>query len=192
MWEARSYSSFGNNSMSRLGKQPVQIPEKVEISFEGGVLKVKGPKGELTRTVPKIISVTVADGTVTLAKTEDTKEARALWGTIAAHLRNMIEGVTNGFKKVLEIEGVGYRLEAQNGKVKVSAGYSHPVELVAPQGVEVASEKNVMTITGIDKEVVGQFAADVRAVRKPEPYKGKGIRYQGEYIIRKQGKKGVA
>lgn len=178
--------------MSRLGKQPVQIPEKVEVSFADGVLKVKGPKGELTRAIPATISVTIADGAVTVAMTEDNKAARALWGTVAAHLRNMIAGVTEGFKKVLEIEGVGYRLEAQNGKVKVSAGFSHPVELVAPQGVEVVSEKNVMTITGIDKEVVGQFAADVRSVRKPEPYKGKGIRYQGEYIIRKQGKKGVA
>lgn len=178
--------------MSRLGKQPVQIPANVEVTCASGVLKVKGPKGELTRSVPENVVMTIADGTVTVSITEDTKTARMLWGTYAAHLRNMITGVTEGFKKILEIEGVGYKMEAQGGKVKIMAGYSHPVELMAPKGIEVSNEKNVMTISGIDKDVVGQFAADVRSVRKPEPYKGKGIRYRGEYIIRKQGKKGVA
>lgn len=178
--------------MSRLGKQPVQIPEKVEVSFAEGVLTVKGPKGELSRPVSNEISIVIDGSEVTVSMVEDTKTARALWGTNAAHLRNMIEGVTTGFSKVLEIEGVGYKAEAKGNSIKIMAGFSHPVELTAPKGVEVTNEKNVVTVSGIDKEVVGQFAADIRAVRKPEPYKGKGIRYKGEYIIRKQGKKGVS
>ncbi len=178
--------------MSRLGKQPVQVPANVQVTFDAGVLTVKGPKGELSRAVLPEIVVTIDNGVVTFTKAEDTKSARALWGTYAAHLRNMIAGVTEGYKKILEIEGVGYKAEAQGNKIKLVVGFSHPVELVAPQGVEVINEKNVVTVSGIDKELVGQFAADIRAVKKPEPYKGKGIHYKGEYIIRKQGKKGVS
>jgi large subunit ribosomal protein L6 len=178
--------------MSRLGKQPVTVPGDVEVTFVGGVLKVKGPKGELVRTITGDISVTIEEKVVTFAKTKDNKASRAMWGTCAAHLLNMIEGVTKGFTKILEIEGVGYKAEAQGNKIKLMVGFSHPVELFAPEGVQILVEKGVVTITGIDKEVVGQFAADIRATKKPEPYKGKGIRYRGEYIIRKQGKKGVA
>ncbi len=178
--------------MSRLGKQPVQIPTGVEVTFVGGVLKVKGPKGELVRTITGDVSVTITDGVVIFAKTKDTKASRALWGTCASHLLNMIEGVTKGFVKILEIEGVGYKAEAQGNKIKLMVGFSHPVELFAPEGVQILVEKGVVTISGIDKEVVGQFAANVREIKKPEPYKGKGIHYRGEYIIRKQGKKGVA
>lgn len=178
--------------MSRLGKQPVHIPKDVNVTLADGVLTVKGPKGTLTRPLESDITVSIENDTVTFAMAHDTKEARALWGTYSAHLRNMIEGVTVGFKKILEIEGVGYRAEVQGSKVKLSVGFSHPVELIAPKGVEVVTEKGSITITGFDKEVVGQFAADIREVKKPEPYKGKGIRYKGEYIIRKQGKKGVA
>lgn len=178
--------------MSRLGKQPIQIPEKVEVTFANGVLKVKGPKGEVQRNIADGITVSIADNAVSFAMAKDTRENRMLWGTYAAHLHNMVEGVTEGFKKVLEIEGVGYRAEAQGNKLKLSVGFSHPVELVAPQGVTIATEKGTITLTGIDKEAVGQFAADIRATKKPEPYKGKGIHYLGEYIIRKQGKKGVA
>jgi large subunit ribosomal protein L6 len=193
MWVEKSYSSFGNNKyMSRLGKQPVQIPANVEITYADAVLRVKGPKGELTRAIRSEIAVSIDNGIVSFALAENTKTGRALWGTYAAHLRNMIVGVTEGFKKVLEIEGVGYKAEASNGKIKLNVGFSHPVELVAPKGIEVVNEKNVVTISGIDKDAVGQFAADIRKVKKPEPYKGKGIRYQGEYIIRKQGKKGVS
>ncbi len=178
--------------MSRLGKQPIQIPEKVEVAFASGVLTVRGPKGTLTRPVSADIVVTIENGTVSFAMAKDTKRARALWGTYAAHLRNMIKGVTEGFTKVLEIEGVGYRAEAQgNNKIKLSVGFSHPVELVAPAEVTIATEKGTITVSGIDIDVVGQFAADIRAVKKPEPYKGKGIHYKGEYIIRKQGKKAV-
>lgn len=179
--------------MSRLGKQPIQVPENVEVTFEKDVLTVKGPKGTLVRQVTGDISVSVDGKVVTFAKTKETPKSKALWGTYAAHLRNMIAGVTEGFKKVLEIEGVGYRAEAQGGnKIKLLVGFSHPVELVAPEGVQVATEKGTITVTGIDKEVVGQFAADIRKIKKPEPYKGKGIHYVGEYIIRKQGKKGVS
>ena len=179
--------------MSRLGKKPVEVPENVEVTFGGGILKVKGPKGELVRSVTDEIAVAIEGKSVTFSKVRDTQSSRALWGTNVAHLRNMIEGVTQGFTKVLEIEGVGYRAEAQgNSKIKLSVGYSHPVELSAPEGVTIATEKGVITISGTDKERVGQFAADIRAKRTPEPYKGKGIHYRGEYIIRKQGKKGVA
>jgi len=178
--------------MSRLGKQPVQIPAGVDVTFVDGVLKVKGPKGELTRGMTSDIIIAIEGTTITLSKAKDNKKSQALWGTYAAHLHNMITGVTAGFTKILEIEGVGYKAEAQGNKIKLSVGFSHPVELFAPEGVQIAVEKGVITITGTDKEVVGQFAADIRAKKKPEPYKGKGIHYKGEYIIRKQGKKGVA
>lgn len=179
--------------MSRLGKKPIEVPENVEVTFNAGVLKVKGPKGELVRDVSPEISVTIEGKSVSFAKTKETPRAKALWGTYVAHLKNMIVGVTEGFTKILEIEGVGYRAEAQGAnKIKLSVGFSHPVELTAPANVQIATEKGVITLTGLDNEVVGQFAADIRATKKPEPYKGKGIHYRGEYIIRKQGKKGVA
>ncbi len=180
--------------MSRLGKQPIVLPEKVTATYADGVLTIKGPNGELSRSVRgNEVTLSIDENGLSFTPAKDTKEAGALWGTYAAHARNMITGVTEGFKKILEIEGVGYRAEAQgNNKIKILAGFSHPVELTAPQGVEVATEKGVITISGIDIEAVGQFAADIRGVKTPEPYKGKGIRYRGEYIIRKQGKKGAA
>ena len=179
--------------MSRLAKQPIEAPSGVTVTFVDGVLTVKGPKGELSRPISKEVVFEVEGQTVTVKKTEETKQANALWGTYASHLQNMITGVTEGFSKNLEIEGVGYRAEAQGDKkIKLNVGFSHPVELDAPEGISIAVEKNVITISGIDKDAVGQFAANVRKVKKPEPYKGKGIRYQGEYIIRKQGKKAVA
>ncbi|MCF7815927.1 MAG: 50S ribosomal protein L6 [Candidatus Pacebacteria bacterium] len=178
--------------MSRLGKQPVQIPSGIEVSLTDGVLSVKGPKGTLVRKITGDVKVTIENNIVTFEKMKDTKESRALWGTYAAHFHNMIKGVTEGFTKILEVEGVGYKAEMQGNKIKLSVGFSHPVELALPEGVQAVVEKGVITITGIDKEVVGQFAADVRKTKKPEPYKGKGIHYKGEYIIRKQGKKGVA
>lgn len=189
----KNYSSFGNyKHMSRLGKQPVQIPSGIEVSLTDGVLSVKGPKGTLVRKITGDVKVTIENNIVTFEKMKDTKESRALWGTYAAHFHNMIKGVTEGFTKILEVEGVGYKAEMQGNKIKLSVGFSHPVELALPEGVQAVVEKGVITITGIDKEVVGQFAADVRKTKKPEPYKGKGIHYKGEYIIRKQGKKGVA
>ncbi len=178
--------------MSRLGKQPIQIPANVEITLADGILKVKGPKGELSRVVAGDIAIVIEGSVATVQKTKENKKAQALWGTYAAHMHNMIQGVTEGFTKILEIEGVGYKAEAQGDKIKLAVGFSHPVELIAPKGVHVVTEKSVITVTGIDREAVGQFAANIRKVKEPEPYKGKGIHYRGEYIIRKQGKKGAA
>ena len=177
--------------MSRLGKLPVAIPSGVDINNADGVLTVKGPKGTLTRDVHADVSITIGDDGVTVSPVKETKLSQALWGTFAAHVNNMITGVTEGFEKKLEIEGVGYRAEMKGRTLVLNVGFSHPVELEVPEGLEAVVEKNVITITGFDKDALGQFAANVRKVKKPEPYKGKGIRYQGEYIIRKQGKKAV-
>ena len=177
--------------MSRLGKLPVPIPSGVTIDYNDGVLSVTGPKGTLTRTVKeKDVAVTIDDQGVTFTP-QETPDAPALWGTYASHCRNMVHGVTEGFTKVLEIEGVGYRAEVKGDTLVLNMGYSHPVEMAIPAEVSAAVEKGVITMTSHDPEVLGQFAANVRAVRPPEPYKGKGIRYRGEYIIRKQGKKAV-
>lgn len=176
--------------MSRLGKQPVTLPKGVEATFSGSVLTVKGPKGELSRKMKDRVTVTIEGGVITTVPKTDAD--RPLWGTYAAHINNMVKGVTEGFTKELEVEGVGYRMEVKGNNIALSVGFSHPVELAIPAGITVTAEKNKLTLTGPDKEVVGQFAADVRKVKKPEPYKGKGIHYVGEYIIRKQGKKGVA
>lgn len=177
--------------MSRIGKQAIVLPQGVEASIASGIFTVKGPKGTLTRAMQDDVSVSITPEGITLAPANETKFANALWGTYAAHIINMIEGVTKGFTKVLQVEGVGYRGEVKGQNLIMQLGFSHPVSFDIPQGVTVTAEKGTFTITGIDKEVVGQFAAVVRAKKKPEPYKGKGIRYQGEYIIRKQGKKAV-
>lgn len=174
--------------MSRLGKQPVTIPAGVTVKCEAGVVTVVGPKGTLTREVKKDVTISIDGETVTLTPGK-TSAAKALWGTYASHIRNMIEGVTTGFTKVLEIEGVGYRAEVKGNNLVLSVGFSHPVPLVVPAGITATVEKSVVTLVSADKDALGQFAANVRKVRKPEPYKGKGIRYKGEYIIRKQGKK---
>ncbi len=174
--------------MSRLAKQPIKLPTGVEAVFTDGVLTVKKGNLSLSRAIKPVVSVNVEDGQIVLTPHDG---ATALWGTYAAHCRNMIAGVTEGFKKVLEIEGVGYRAELKGNKLALMMGFSHPVELAIPEGITVTVEKSVVTISGNDKEAVGQFAANVRKIKKPEPYKGKGIRYQGEYIIRKQGKKAV-
>ena len=177
--------------MGRIGKRKLEIPKGVTVNVTGGTVSVKGPKGTLTRTLKKDVSVAIEGDQVTFTPARDTDFARALWGTYAAHLHNMIAGVQTGFEKKLEVEGVGFRSEAQGQNLKLNVGFSHPVVLVAPEGISVAVEKNLITISGADKDAVGQFAANVRAVKKPEPYKGKGIHYVGEYIIRKQGKKAV-
>lgn len=177
--------------MSRLGKLPIAVPSGVEATLADGVLTVKGPKGTLTRSLVKQVKVTVENNEIVVAPAKADGSADALWGTFAAHANNMIKGVTEGFSKVLEIEGVGYRAEMKGTNLALNMGFSHPVEMPVPEGLTVTVEKNVITIAGSDKEAIGQFAADVRQVRKPEPYKGKGIRYQGEHIIRKQGKKAV-
>ncbi len=175
--------------MSRLGKQPVTIPAGVTVTCADGILTVTGPKGTLTRPVrTKDVAIEVAGETVTIVPGKTTL-APALWGTYAAHLRNMIKGVTVGFEKILDIEGVGYRAEIKGNQIVLNVGFSHPIALDIPDGVTAVVEKTVVTLKSADKDVLGQFAANVRKVKEPEPYKGKGIRYRGEFIIRKQGKK---
>lgn len=176
--------------MSRLGKLPIAIPSGVTVTLADNILTVKGPKGDLSRTFKTdLVAISLDEKEVTV--TPHNKEAAAMWGTYAAHIKNMIVGVTEHFQKQLEVEGVGFRAEVSGNTLKLNVGFSHPVELTAPEGVTVAVEKNLITISGANKDEVGQFAANVRAVKKPEPYKGKGIHYVGEYIIRKQGKKAV-
>lgn len=174
--------------MSRLGKIPVTIPSGVTVTVENGLMTVTGPKGTLTRAIKPDVTVAVEEGSVVLTPGK-TVLATALWGTYAAHVRNMIKGVTEGFTKILDIEGVGYRAEVKGTTIVLNVGFSHPVTLDIPQGIVAVVEKTSITLSSIDKDLLGQFAANVRKVKKPEPYKGKGIRYRGEFIIRKQGKK---
>ena len=150
---------------------------------------VKGPKGTLSRPAHRLISIENVEGGVQVSSKDASLEARALLGTYASHVRNMFEGVTAGFTKKLIIEGVGFKWDVAGNKLNLSLGFSHPVSMEIPEGLKVTAERNVLTIAGFDKEVVGQFAANVRALKKPEPYKGKGIHYEGEVIRRKQGKK---
>ena len=177
--------------MSRLSKQAIAIPSGVEVSRKDGVITVKGPKGELSRSFnEEVISIDLehADG-INLEKVTDTVFSRALVGTYASHIMNMIHGVTQGFEKKLIVEGVGFRSEVKGNELHMSLGFSHPVIMEIPEGLSATAEKNLVTISGIDKERTMQFAAQIRAKKKPEPYKGKGIRYQNEIIRRKQGKK---
>ncbi len=175
--------------MSRVGKKELTIPAGTEVTVADGVVSVKGSKGIITKQLHKEVTVSVDGGIVRVAPNNDTILARALWGTFASHIENMLRGVTEGFTKQLEIEGVGYRANMAGNALELLVGFSHPVKMELPEGLTVTVEKNLITVSGIDKEVVGQFAANVRAVKPPEPYKGKGIHYVGEYIIRKEGKK---
>ena len=176
--------------MSRIGKRVLSIPENVNVNVENNVVTVKGPKGELTLDLVKNISVKVVDNTVVVEPLKDDKFTHAMHGTTNANIKNMIDGVSNGYKKGLEIVGVGYRFNVQGKKLVINAGYSHPVEMEVPEGLTVESVSNTeITVKGIDKMLVGEFAANIRKVRQPEPYKGKGIRYKDEHIRRKEGKK---
>jgi large subunit ribosomal protein L6 len=178
--------------MSKIGKNPIIIPDKTDVSVVGGTVTVKGPLGQVSRSYAPEVTVAVEGGSVTVTPKGNSKFARSLWGTTASHIKNMIKGVHTKYEKKLELQGVGYKVELQGGKaLKFSVGFSHPVVLPVPEGVTVAVEKTLMTVTGIDKDAVGQFAAVIREVKKPEPYKGKGIRYVGEYVREKQGKKAV-
>lgn len=177
--------------MSRIGKNAIPVPEKTTVSVADGVMTVKGPLGEISKTVHTAVSVSVDAGSVSVAPLNNSKLARSLWGTFASHVKNMIHGVNTKYQKQLEIQGVGYKVELQGKTLKFALGFSHPVVVPIPEGLDVVVEKNLITISGIDKEEVGQFAANVRALKKPEPYKGKGIRYVGEYVRQKQGKKAV-
>ena len=178
--------------MSRIGKQPINIPDGVEVKIDGDLIVVKGKKGELTQKLNSEIKVEMKDKTITVQESQKTKTSSALWGTFRALIFNMIEGVSKGFQKKLIIEGIGYKAALNGNKLVLSLGFSHPVEIEAPKGIEFKVEKNTITISGTDKQVVGQIAANIRIQKKPEPYKGKGIRYDGEIIRRKDGKKAVS
>ncbi len=177
--------------MSRIGKQLIDIPEKTEVTVSGKTVSVKGPLGALTRDFTSDIAVSVADKKVKLEPKRNDNASNALWGAYASHIYNMIEGVNKGFSKKLVVEGIGYKSDVKGADIVMSLGFSHPVKLAIPAGLKVTADKNLITITGIDKEAVGQFAALIRDQKVPEPYKGKGIRYEDETIRRKQGKKTV-
>lgn len=179
--------------MSRIGKKAINIPQGVTVSVENGIILVTGPKGKLQRPLHPAVSVLFEDGNAMVdVKNKEEKSERALWGAFAAHLINMIDGVTKGFEKKLEINGVGYRVAMQGKDLKLDLGFSHPVIFPIPAGLTAATEKNIITISGIDKEVLGGICAEIRSLRKPEPYKGKGIKYIDETIRRKAGKAGKA
>ncbi len=181
--------------MSRIGKLPIEIPEGVEVKLEKKLITVKGSKGELSMEVMDNVKVNIEDKIITIARNSDIKEDRAAHGLTRALLANLITGVKDGFEKKLEINGVGYRAEGGGAQITLHLGFSHPVIMKAPEGVTVEidqEKKNILIIKGIDKQKVGQFAAEIREYRKPEPYKGKGIKYIDEHITRKAGKKAGA
>lgn len=176
--------------MSRIGERKLVIPDGVTVSVNGNVVDVKGPKGELNLEFSKLVSVVVEDGVVLTKQIKPSKDANVMQGTTNSLISNMITGVSKGYEKGLEAVGVGYRFQVSGNKITINAGYSHPVVMEAPKELSVTSESNTeITIHGIDKQKVSEFAANVRKVREPEPYKGKGIRYKGEYVRRKEGKK---
>ncbi len=176
--------------MSRIGKRSVPLPQGVTATTEGGILSVKGPKGQLQLQMRDEIAYEIGDDGIVVKPANDTKQARAFWGMQRTLVDNLVVGVTEGFTKTLEITGVGYRAQAQGRNLRLQLGYSHDVNFPLPEGVEVKTpDQNTVEISGIDKQKVGQVAAEIRRWRKPEPYKGKGIKYRGEYIFRKEGKK---
>lgn len=177
--------------MSRIGKKGIVVENGVEANFSQGIFSVKGPKGSLERRFSPEISISIEGNTVNLSPEKETNQTITLWGTYASHIKNMIKGVKDGFEKKLILEGVGYKSQVNGNKLGLALGFSHPVDVEIPQGLSVKAEKNLITVSGADKELVGSFSAKVRSLKKPEPYKGKGFRYEGEIIRRKQGKKSV-
>ncbi|MEE4289360.1 MAG: 50S ribosomal protein L6 [Erythrobacter sp.] len=176
--------------MSRIGKRPVAIPSGVTANIDNGLLSVKGPKGTLTLGLSDLVEYKLEDGAISVNPANDSQKARAYWGMQRTLVANLVDGVTEGFTKTLEISGVGYRANAQGRTLRLQLGFSHDVDLPVPEGLEVKTpDQTTIEISGIDKQAVGQFAAEIREFRKPEPYKGKGIKYRGEYIFRKEGKK---
>ena len=179
---------FGKN-MSKIGKKPIEIPEGVTITVEERAVKVKGHKGELSFKLPKEVELKLDGRQLLVLPVGKSKKTPALWGTIRAVVANMVIGVEKGFEKKLEIEGIGFKAQIQGNDLILSLGFSHPVIFKPPEGINISVEKNTITVSGISLELVGQTAANIRALKKPEPYKGKGIRYAGEIIRRKAGKK---
>lgn len=193
-WAEKFCSRFGNTFytyMSRIGKQIIAIPEKTEVSVVNGNVTVKGPLGTLSRVFRSDIAINHADGKITLEPKRNDQSSRALWGAYGSHISNMIAGVHAPYSKKLVVEGIGYKSDVKGTDLHMSLGYSHPVKLAIPTGLKVTADKNVITVTGIDKELVGQFSALIRDQKVPEPYKGKGIHYENEVVRRKQGKKTV-
>lgn len=177
--------------MSRIGKQEIQISKGIEVIKSGNVLSVKGPKGNLSKVFRDDITITIKGDLITLNTNRNDKFSKSLWGTYASHIKNMIKGVETPYQKKLILEGVGFKSEVKGRELVFALGFSHPVIVKIPEGITATAEKNNITISGIDKELVGNFTASVRALKKPEPYKGKGMRYEDEVIRRKQGKKTV-
>jgi len=177
--------------MSRVGKQNIIIPEKTEVTLKDGILTVKGPKGEISRYFKDNVEITIADKSITLLPKRNDIATKALWGTYASHILNMIQGVNAHFSKKLVIEGIGFKAEVQGTNLNLNLGFSHPILKAIPAGLTVVHEKGTLTISGVNKDDVGEFAAKIRSLKKPEPYKGKGIRYSDEVVRRKQGKKSV-
>lgn len=176
--------------MSRTGSKPIAIPDGVTVELAGAVLSAKGPKGQLSMPVGGEVDVTVGDGTITFKPVSNGKAARSLWGTQRALANNLVQGVHQGFERKLEINGVGYRAQVKGKSLNLQLGYSHDIDFPIPEGVKIdCPDQTTVLISGIDKQKVGQAASEIRAFRKPEPYKGKGVKYAGEYIFRKEGKK---
>jgi large subunit ribosomal protein L6 len=177
--------------MSRIGKLPIKVPDKVNVLIDQNKIVVKGPKGELSKTLPDSIKIIQNDKIIKVTPNETNNSSQQLYGTYRSLIDNMIKGVTNGFQKKLELQGVGYRSQVDGKNLILNVGYSHQVKILSPEGIKLSVEGNTnITVSGLDKELVGQVAADIRLVRPPEPYKGKGIRYQGEYVRKKVGKAG--
>ena len=174
--------------MSNIGKNPIQIPEQVKINLTDNFIEVTGQKGTLKRDLPKEIKVSIDNNQILVKRNSDERRAKEFHGLIRTLIANMIEGVSEGFNKRLKYVGVGYRAQVQGKELELNVGYSHPVKITAPDGIEFSMDKNIIVVSGINKELVGKVASDIRAVRKPEPYKGKGIMYEGEKIRRKAGK----
>ena len=178
--------------MSKIGKKTIQIPSGVQASFDAGLLNLKGPKGNLKKDIPGLLSLVIDNDQISIKPKENADQDKRLlasWGLTRSLVSNMIKGVTEGFEKVLEFQGIGYKAIVKGSDLELGLGFSHPVHIKAPEGIEFKVEKNVIKIIGIDKELVGKIAADIRSKREPEPYKGSGIKYQGEIIRRKAGKK---
>ncbi|MFP4132727.1 MAG: 50S ribosomal protein L6 [Halothece sp.] len=177
--------------MSRIGKLPIPVPEKVEITIDDTMIKVKGPKGELEQTIPDFVTITQENSQILVNRVNDSRKARERHGLARTLIANMVHGVSKGFEQRLQIQGVGYRAQVQGRNLILNVGYSHPVEITPPEGLQIAVEKNTeIIISGINKELVGNLTAKIRAIRPPEPYKGKGIRYLGEQVRQKAGKAG--